>query len=381
MTTDYISDDPDVQELSLGEIVASSGLKHESAERIFRLLLFLTANECTRKDIFEHLASYYKIDHAAPTEQTASRRTDRMFERDIKFLQEQGFEIKKVKARGKPTHYSLVKGSGPRATFLFTQSEVDSLALLYNLFADPTKYGRIDPSQPLPLQPPRNPFSEEILSLIEKLVTTLPPEQKKQFERWIRKPYVYFNLSTVADYLPHRTTIDTIVRAISRRQQIHFEYLPTHRKQDVVPHEHIDPYYVIFMEGHFYLIAYSHKINDFLEYRIDRIKAETLKIQPDMIDVERRRRPIEFSFWIDGNIAKRGLSQRWLAQTMEREEAYLDEHGHERRRVLVRATAYNEWRIRQQILKYGDKAELVEPLWLREQMKETVKRMQKFYEQ
>src|SRR5436853_99540 len=158
---------------------------------------------------------------------------------------------------------------------------------------------------PPPLQPPRNPLSEEILSLIEKLVTTLPPEQKKQFERWIRKPYVYFNLSTVADYLPHRTTIDTIVRAISRRQQIHFEYLPTHRKQDIVPHEHVDPYYIIFMEGHFYLIAYSHKTNDFLEYRIDRIKAETLKIQPDMIDVERRRRPIEFSFWIDGNIAKR----------------------------------------------------------------------------
>src|SRR5438045_195892 len=107
------------------ELLANSNLKHESAERIFRLLQFLTANECTRKDVFEHLSSYYKIDSSAPAEKISSRRTDRMFERDIKFLEEQGFEIKKVKAKARPTRYSLVKGSGPRATFLFTQSEVD----------------------------------------------------------------------------------------------------------------------------------------------------------------------------------------------------------------------------------------------------------------
>src|SRR5207248_10292940 len=136
----------------------------------------------SRKDVFEHLSSYYKIDHATSTEPLISRRADRMFERDIKFLEDQGYEIKKVKKRVHPTRYSIVKGSGPRATFLFTQSEVDSLALVYNLFTDPTRYAQIDPSQPLPSQPPRNPFTEEVLSLIEKLVATLPPEQKKQFE-------------------------------------------------------------------------------------------------------------------------------------------------------------------------------------------------------
>ena len=356
------------------------GLKHESAERIFRLLQFLTANECTRKDVFEHLAFYYKIDDAAPAELTTSRRADRMFERDIKFLEELGFEIKKVKVRAKPTRYSLIKGSGPRATFLFTESEVDSLALLYTLFADPTRYAKGDHTQPLPSQPPRNPFAEEMLSLIEKLVSTLPDEQKKHFDRWVRKPYIYFNLSTVADYLPHRATIDTIVQAIAHRQQIRFDYTPTHRKEDSIIHENIDPYYIIYMDGHFYLIAYSHKMNQFFEYRVDRIKAETLKPQPDIIDAERRRRPVEFKFWIDGNIAKRGLSQRWLTQTLEREEVYLDERRNQRRRVLVRATAYSEWRIIQQMLKYGDKAELVAPPHLREEMKKVVERMAIFYQ-
>ncbi len=134
------------------------------------------------------------------------------------------------------------------------------------------------------------------------------------------------------------------------------------------------------MDGHFYLIAYSHKMNQFFEYRVDRIKAETLKPQPDMIDAERRRRPVEFKFWIDGNIAKRGLSQRWLTQTLEREEVYLDERRNQRRRVLVRATAYSEWRIIQQMLKYGDKAELVAPPHLREEMKKVVERMASFYQ-
>lgn len=351
-------------------------LKQTSTRRIFHLLQLLLANECTREDIFEQLSSYYKVDGTHAN----SRSANKMFERDMKFLRNEGFEIKSERRGSQPTRYSIMKGSGPGTTFLFTQQEVDNLALLYNIFADPTRYTQIDATQPLPQSTARNPFAEGMLSLIEKLAAGLPAEQRKQFDRWVRKPYVYFNLSTVADYLPHRPTVDIIVRAISRRQQIQFEYTPTRGKQDKIFHEHIDPYYIIYMEGHFYLIAYNHKTSAFLEYRIDRIQQETLKIQPNMIDVQRRRRPIEFRFWIDGDIAKRGLSRRWLTQTLEREEVFIDENGRQRRRVLVRATAYNEWRIRQQMLKYGDTAELVEPPELRERMRQTVEGMRKAYE-
>ena len=336
--------------------------------------------ECTRKEIFEHLALQYHIDKTAPFEQSSSRSADRMFERDINSLPDLGFEVKKVRGKGRLTHYSLVKGSGRRATFLFTDTEVDSLALLHNIFADPTRYARPDLQQPLPQSPPRNPFSEEILALIEKLASTLPLEQQTHFDRSMRKPFVYFNLSTVADYLPHRPAVDSIVRAILHRQQIQFEYMSTSNMQNVVFHEHIDPYYIIYMDGHFYLIAFSHKSNQFLEYRLDRIKTESLREMPNMIDVERRRRPFEFRFWLDGSIAKRGVSQRWLTQMIEHEEAYLDEQGREQRRMLIRATAYSEWRVIQQLLRYGEKAELVEPLHLREKMRDVVKKMWAHYE-
>lgn len=347
--------------------------------RLFRLLQLLMLNECTRKDVFERLAPHYKIEPAAPDAQDSMRKADRMFERDIAFLKEQGFKINKVKAYAQPTRYSLVKGSGPRVPLLFTPSEVDGLALLYNIFADPTKYTQADPMQPLPVQASGNPFAKEILSFIEKLVATLPPEQKAQFDRWVHKPFVYFNLSTVANYLPCRATIDSIVQAISNRRQIQFEYISMRSQQDVTFHEHIDPYYITYMEGHFYLIAYSHEVNRFLEYRLDRIRTKSLKPEPDTVKTVPRRRPIEFRFWIDGDIAKRGVSQRWLTQVEEREEAYLDEQGKEHRRVLIRATTYNEWRVIPQILKYGEKAKLVEPAHLREQMKDVVKRMHNFY--
>jgi hypothetical protein len=45
-----------------------------------------------------------------------SRRADRT-------LEEQGFEIQKVKGKGRPTRYSLVKGSGPEVPFLLSESE------------------------------------------------------------------------------------------------------------------------------------------------------------------------------------------------------------------------------------------------------------------
>lgn len=355
------------------------GLKHESAERIFRLLQFLIANECTRKDVFSRLAFYYKIDVAAPEEYDRSRRAARMFERDIKFLENQGFEIQKIKVKGQLARYHLVRGSGPSATFLFTETDVDNLTLIYNLFADPTQHARIDPTQPLPAPVTRNPFADDMLVLIDKLVMTLPDEQRQKFERGVRKPYVYFDISPVADYLPSRAIIDIIVRAISLRQQVQFGYTPTHRQQDVIFHEHIDPYYIIYMEGHFYLIGYNHKVNQILEYRIDRVLIETLKLEPNMIDVEQRRHPTEFTFWIDSKLVKHGLSQRWLTHTLEREEVDLDKNGKERRRVLVRASAYNEWRVIQQLLKYGEQVEIVEPLRLREKMRRTVQSMYDLY--
>lgn len=381
MDTDNIL--PEVSRAAPDENEGGTGLKHTAVERVLRLLLLLAANECTRPEIFERLAPYYDVDDIATGGDSSSRRADRMFERDIKLLEEQGFEIRRVKGKGKLTRYSLVKGSGPAVSFLFSEAEVDILALLYNLFTDPATSRRHPHTGALVLptrQSLHNPFAEDILAFIKKLAATLPPGQLTHFEQRIQKPSVHLNLATAADYLPYRKTIDTIEKAILQRQQIIFEYTAVRSKKGSVIHSQVDPYYIVHMEGHFYLIGYSNEINKFFEYRLDRIKRDSIEILPHVVDTVRQRPVVEFSYWIDGDIAKRGLSERWLTQTTEREEVYVDSEGHEKRRVLVRAKAHNDWRVIQQLLKYGDQAELVEPASLREQMRQVVARMMSFYE-
>ena len=359
---------------------SSGGLKQEPIKRILHLLRLLGTNACTRQQIFERLATYYKTDKPSAT---VDRSASRMFERDIKLLEEQGFEIQKIKTKGQPTRYSLVKGSGPALPFLFSEPEVELLALLHNLFTDPATSTRhphtgtlLLPSVPLS----HNPYAGEILTFIGKLAATLPPGQIEHFEQRIRRPSVHLNLATAADYLPYRTTIDTIERAILSRQQIRFHYTSVRSKQNAVTHHHVDPYYIIHLDGHFYLIGYSNTLNNFFEYRIDRIKANSIEILHEMVNTVRQRPTVEFSYWLDGDIARLGISQRWLTQTLEREEVYIDSEGQERRRVLIRAKAHNEWRVIQQLLKYGDQAELVEPTHLREEMKKVVECMASSYQ-
>src|SRR5438876_117156 len=203
---------PDISTTTPDENEGETDPRHTAVERELRLLLLMAVNECTRLEIFERLAHYYKVDNIATNSDSSSRRADRMFERDIKQLEELGFEIRKVKTKGRPTRYSLVKGSGPAVPFLFSELEVDILALLYNLFTDPAKSRKHAHTGALVLPravPLYNPFAEDILAFINELTETLPPDQMQHFEQRIQKPSVHLNLATVADYLPYRKTIDT----------------------------------------------------------------------------------------------------------------------------------------------------------------------------
>ncbi len=346
-------------------------------ERLVHLISLLSVRMCTRREIVEALADYY---HTASRhdDRRARRSTDRMLDRDFQFLQRVGFEIQKIPGGNRPARYKLINGSGPYTPRLFSEQEVDILALLSTMSTDPTRHAPPDPKQPLP-SPQRPPFADEILRCIEHLTEGFSPEQRQRFDRRAHRPFLYFNIAPVTDYRPYQTTIEKLVKAITDRQQIRFLYAAPQRSEPVL-HERVDPYYIVQLEGHFYLIAYNRKTDRCYEYRLDRVRPESLEQLPSIIDVERRRRPTEFRFWLDSSLANVGLSQRWLSQVIEREEAFVDGEGHTRRRMLVRATTYNEWRVIQQMLRYGDKVEVIEPLALRERMRQEIARMARLYE-
>lgn len=361
----------------------SDSPKQESAERLLLLLRTLTANICTRKEIFEQLSIYYRIDDSDDAALSASRRkAKRAFERDIEFLEEQGYEIEKTPLveDKRVMRYHVVLGTGPSTQFLFSHAELDALIVIHTLFTDPLKNARSHLAQPMPPQPPRHPFGEEVLALIERFVATLPEEQRTRFEQSVRKPYIYFNITPVTDYLPYRDVIDAIVGAIVAHRSISFLYASSRGKKAPILHERVDPYYVTHMDGHFYVIGYSYKMQTFYEYRIDRIDKASLKQQPYPIDFMRQQRPIEFRYWADEDLVHSGLSQRWLSQTVERDEEYSDEKNRTRHRFLIRAYAYSEWRILQQLRKYAQKVVLVEPLHLRNRMRQELEQTLRLYQ-
>jgi len=357
--------------------------KYENAERILHLIRLLRMSECTREDILKRLRGYYSIDEEDGDPRRATRNASQMFRRDTHFLKKVGFEISKNKDASGIVRYTLLKSSGPISPLLFKQDELATLALLYTMFVDPTTFPTIDVKQLLSAQKLRHPFARDILHLIERLIDGLSPQQNSLFKQYTQKPPLYFNLEAATNYLPHRGTIDTIARAISLRQQLSFAYMPTPFPQDITPHRQVDPYYLIQQDEHIYLVGFSHepanpRKNRVFEWRIDRIKTESIKLEHGMANNRQRPRPITFHYWADISIAKSGLSQRWITHEVERDET-TGEGRQQRRRLLVRAQAYNGWRIIQQLHKYGDRVELVDPPELREQMKREVKRMYDLY--
>jgi len=357
--------------------------KYENAERILHLIRLLSMSACTRADILRRLGDYYSIDEESDDPKRTARNAHQRLRRDMQFLKKVDFEIQENKDSSGTIRYTLLKGSGPISPLLFKQDELATLAVLYTMFVDPTKLPRVDIKQPLSAQRMHHPFAQDIFQLIERLADGLSPQQKSLFEQYRQKPRLYFNLEAVTDYLPYRTTIDTIVKAISLRQQLSFEYLPTPSPHNSTPHKQVDPYYLIQQDEHIYLVGFSHdafnsRKNRIFEWRVDRIKTESIKLQPGSVNSIQRPRTITFRYWADISIAKSGLSQRWITHEIEREET-IGEGRQQRHRLLIRAQAYNDWRIIQQLHKYGDKVELVDPPELREKMRQEVKRMYDLY--
>ena len=363
---------------------AAVGQKNEAAARILALLRLLGTGEAvTREQIFTHpqLQPFYPAGAASDPDRAVARRAGRILERDLQFLRDQGYTIERERDLGGHVLYRQERRVGPGPLLTFSEVEIDGLVLLHNLFADPLGYTRGDGHQvPPPAHSPRHPFAQQVLSLVERLAAGLPEEQRRHFERWTRRPIIFFNVDTFEDYLPHRETIAALAEAIEARRPIQFAYRPLYLESGVKLYEQIDPYEIFFLEGHFYLLSYNRRKGKTVEFRIDRIQAGSLAYYGhELIGGVHRIRPIYFRYYLSGAIAQHGLSQRWLSQEVEREETYLDEEGHEGRRFLVHASAYSSFRIIKVLLGYGDQAQLIDPPDLREEMRKTVARMARSY--
>ncbi len=96
---------------------------------------------------------------------------------------------------------------------------------------------------------------------------------------------------------------------------------------------------------------------------------------------ERHRQLIAFRYRADASHVLNELNQQWLTYMVEEEKVYQDAEGNPKRLFLIRATAYNESRIIQQLLSYSENVELIDPPHLRKQMCLATERMYHLYHQ
>jgi predicted DNA-binding transcriptional regulator YafY len=274
---------------------------------------------------------------------TASARP--MVDRDIKQLAELGTVIEISRTR--PPIYTL-RGGTPT----FDEAQLRILALIRDTFGD------------------RHPQAVQVRALLERLTGQLTEHERRMYQRRqaSRAP-----VQPAIDYTPYAPLIASLEDAISKRQMISFAYHPGGQARATL-HDKVEPYELEFYERHFYLIAYTSNSRQVLDFRVDRIQTETFtlleRLPPGM---EHARRPITFRYRLAAVLARGEISQRFEDQRVVERLPNGD--------VIIEAAGRSDFFIVRTLLRYAGNAELLEPVWLREQMAEEVRKLALLYDE
>lgn len=287
-------------------------------ERLKALHDLLRQGECGKAEICRRLPRYYQPGAAG------SRRLGR----DMGALRQLGhpvsFDRSSQTYRLQETGYLEL-----------SRAEVQALALLRESFEGLT------------------PKSGEILAVLNRIVAALPERQRRFYYR--RSP-VAIRLQPAADYRPYARTVRLLEEAIGQGRKVSLEY-PALEDGEPVTHFGVEPYEIQFLDRHFYLIGFSPHSPQIMEFRIDRMRA--LELLPGRAAGRRKRATYPFQYRLSPRIARQGVSERFLHQRLEPQA-----DGS----VIVYAEGYSHFRILQELLRYGEQAELLAPPKLRAQM-------------
>ena len=298
--------------------------------RLIALRDLLRRGPYSKAEICRWLPRYYQPGPAG------SRRLGR----DVRALRQLGYSVHVERSA---QTYSL--DDAPH--LVLNNEEVQTLALIRESFA---------------ALPPK---SGEVLAVLERIVTALPESQRHLYYR--RSP-IAIRLHPAVDYRPFAKTIRSLEQAISQSSKVRLVY-PALEDGTPAAHVGVEPYEIQFFDRHFYLIRLSPLASQIMEFRIDRVRG--LELMPGRVGAKRKRPSVAFSYRLSPHIARLGVSERFLNQTLIPQT-----DGS----VVVRAEGYSDFRIIQDLLRYGEHAELLSPRRLRYRMAQVVSAMVLHYE-
>ena len=266
-----------------------------------------------------------------------------MLDRDVRALATLGIAI--VKTRTRPPVYTLLGGVP-----VFTTDQIALLAVIRDTFGA------------------RHPQAAAVHALLELLTRDLTQVERAQYEQRQAQRVM---LDPAIDYTPFRDLIARLGQAVSVRELLSFRYHATGRATPML-HEQVEPIEIEYRDRHFYFVGYHRKVRQIIDYRIDRIDGASLHGSDRLPPGTARPAPaIVFRYRLAAQLARGAISERFANQRVVERLPNGD--------AIIAAEGRSAFLIIQQMLRYGDRAELLTP-GLREEMIAEVQRLAAVYQ-
>lgn len=262
-----------------------------------------------------------------------------------------------------------------RATATYVLGDMGELALLDLPDTSLEALGFLESSFPPGADLPEH---AHVHSLLNRLLLLLPENRREQHRQ--ARSMVRLQFPGRIESRIDKGLIATIRRAVKQRRELVFTYHGSdadgqHRRHRVAP------YHVFFRpEGHGYLDATvlevtppgNTPIHAAIDYRLDRIVAESAQILPQVLPRERIAPP---SYALRYRLLPAVARRRDVATYFPESEITYHDDGS----ATVTATVTNLWQARQVLLRYGDGCVVEAPAELVEKFRETARGLATLY--
>ncbi len=224
-------------------------------------------------------------------------------------------------------------------------------------------------------------FYDSLVSLFEKVKTTLPPESRKYLENVENTLHV--GVKPYKEYGKFKGILNQVNDAAVNRKSIEIVYFTMSRKKE--SRRRVNPYRIWFFNGTFYLIGFCHKRNEVRIFALDRIKMlhqtkETFEI-PEDFNLEKfvgssfgvyQGEPVHTKVWFHADVAGCIKEKIWH----ESQQIHPQDDGS----IIFEAEVAGTDEIRFWIMSWGSKAEVLSPASLREEIRAEAEMMARRYE-
>jgi len=224
-------------------------------------------------------------------------------------------------------------------------------------------------------------FFESAESLFKKIQATLPPQALAYLDQIQSKFHI--SIKPYKDYEKFRKIIEQINQATEDCQSIEMFYKPLRSKKDI--QRKIDPYKIWFFEGTIYIIGFCHLRSEVRTFVVDRIKLLRLTNEkfelPDDFDFDEY---IRHSFKVmqdELHTVKVRIAPTWARYVGEKiwhESQQTKKLSDGSLEITLRIAGLDE--IKQWIMSFGPEAYVIEPVRLKDMIREDFKKALVQYE-